>query len=256
MFSTPFYLDASVLAFGTTEFAFLIFLAAIILRVPRQATVARFTGLVALSALTYMLQETVLHMCRNAHWRAAAVPLAWIQFLSASEMVCVSRVDSACISADHGGPKAQTNSNQAVQVVGLLWNLRRVGTRWQVKNIPVSSSSGSASSSRVRFVLRRLATTFLAYIILDVMVSGPAPDLALVSPQKETLFRLSCLSLDDVVFRTIGTVSFWLSSALINTIMTNIAAIVSVLSGLSSPADCPPLYGSIGEAYSLRRFWG
>lgn len=251
MSSSPFYLDASVLAFGTVEFAFLIFFTVVILRVPRQATVTRFTGLVALSALTYMLQGTILHMCRNPHWRAAAVPLAWIQFLSASEMVCVSCVDAACISASRGGSKAQ-----AIQVVALLWNLRRVGTRWQVKNIPASSSSGPASSSRARFVLRRLTTTFLAYVILDIMVSGPAPDLALVSPQKETLFKLSCLSLDDIIFRTIGTVSFWLSSALINMVMTNIAAIASVISGLSSPADCPPLYGPIGEACSIRRFWG
>lgn len=256
MFSSPFYLDASVLAFSATEFAFLIFLTVVILRVPRQATVTRFTGLVALSGLTYMLQETVLHLLKNPHWRAAAVPLAWIQFLSASEMICVSRVDAACISVSRGGSKAQTTTNRAIQVVALLWNLRRVGTRWQVKNIPASSSSGPASSSRVRFVLRRLTTTFLAYVILDIMVSGPAPDMALVSPQKETLFKLSCLSLEDVVFRTIGTVSFWLSSALINIIMTNIAAIGSVLSGLSSPADCPPLYGPIGEAYSMRRFWG
>lgn len=256
MSSWPLCLDASVLAFSTTEITFLIFLTVVILRVPRQATVTRFTGLVLLSALTYMLQGTVLHLLKNPHWRAAAVPLLWIQFLSASEMICVSRVDSACISASHGEPKAQTITNQAIQVVALLWNLRRVGTRWQVKNIPASSSSGPASSGRARFVLRRLTTTFLAYVILDIMISGPAPDSALVSPQKETLFKLSCLSLDDVVFRTIGTVSFWLSSALINIIMTNIAAIASVLSGLSSPADCPPLYGSVGEAYSIRRYWG
>lgn len=26
--------------------------------------------------------------------------------------------------------------------------------------------------------------------------------------------------------------------------------------GLCSPADCPPLYGSFSEAYTIRRFWG
>lgn len=38
--------------------------------------------------------------------------------------------------------------------------------------------------------------------------------------------------------------------------MTNVGAIVAVLSGLSRPTDCPPLYGSFSDAYTIRRFWG
>ena len=96
----------------------------------------------------------------------------------------------------------------------------------------------------------------IAYLVLDIMISGPSPDLVMVSPQKETLLKLSYLSMDDVLFRTIGTVSFWISTALVNLIMANSVAIFSVLAGLSSTADCPPIYGSFGEAYSIRRFWG
>ena len=252
----PLDLDGSVLTFGTTYLAFLILFTGIILLVPQDATITRTASLVPLSTLTYMLQETIMQLCKNVHWRAAAVPILWIQFLSASELIWVSRVDSARIPARGGNPKAETIPSQAIDVIALLWNLRRVGTRWQVKNIPASSNSGPKSTSRLRFVLRRLTTIILAYLILDMMISAPSPDLALVSPQKETLFKPSDLSTEDVVFRIIGTLSFWLSSALINLIMTNGAAILSVLSGLSSPADCPPLYGFIGEAYSIRRFWG
>ena len=256
MASWPLDLDGGVLTFGTTYFAFLILFTAVILLVPQHATITRTASLVALSTLTYMLQETIMQLCKNAHWRAAAVPILWIQFLSASELIWVSRVDSAHIPARRGNPKAETIPNQFIDVVALLWNLRRVGTRWQVKNIPASSNRGPKSMSRLHFVSRRLTTIMFAYLILDIMISGPSPDLALVSPQKETLFNPSDLSMEDVVFRTIGTLSFWLSSALINIIMTNGAAILSVLSGLSTPADCPPLYGSIGEAYSIRQFWG
>ena len=252
----PLDLDGSVLAFGTTYFAFLTLFAGIILLVPQHATITRSASLVPLSTLTYVLQETVMQLCKNSHWRAAAVPILWIQFLSASELIWVSRVDSGNIPARRGNPKAKTILSQAIDVIALLWNLRRVGTRWQVKNIPASSNSGPESTSRLRFVLRRLTTIIFAYLILDIMISGPSPDLALVSPQKETLFKPSDLSTEDIVFRIIGTVLFWLSSALINLIMTNCAAILSVLSGLSSPADCPPLYGFIGEAYSIRKFWG
>lgn len=244
------------MAFGTTQFAFLILFTFAIILIPRQATIMRFTSLVALFAFTYMLQETFVQLCRNHHWRAAAAALFWIQYLSASEMIWVSRVDSAHISVSRGESKADVIAAQAIQVITLLWNLRRVGTRWQVKNIPISSSSGPASWSRARFMLRRLTTTIFAYLVLDIMVSGPCPDLALVSPQKETLFKLGGLSLEDIVFRTIGTVSFWFCTALINLAMANSVAILSVLVGSSSPTDCPPLYGPIGESYTIRRFWG
>ena len=256
MFYWPLCMDGSALAFGTTYFAFLLLFTFVILLVPPHATAKRFTSLLALSALTYMLQETFINLCKNSHWRAAVAPLVWIQFLSASEIICISRVDPAQISASPGGPRSKNTFTQAIQVIALLWNLRRVGTKWEVKNIPASSSSKSASWSRARFVLRRLTTTLFFYLVIDIMISGPSPDLVLVSPQKETLFKLGCLSLEDVVFRTIGTVAFWLSSALINLIMINSVAILSVLTGLSSPMDCPPLYGPIGEAYSIRRFWG
>lgn len=256
MSPSPPSLDGSALAFGTTQFAFLLSVAIVILLVPRTATVARFASMVALSALTYMLREAILDGCRNPQWRAVAAGLVWVQFLSASEMVWVSRVDSADVSASRGESRAESFAVQAIQVISLLWNLRRVGTRWQVKNTPASSSSGPASWDRTHFVLRRLTTTIFAYLIMDIMVSGPSPDLVLVSPQKETLFRLGSLSLEDVIFRTIGTVSFWFSTALINLIMSNSVAIVSVLAGLNSPTDCPPLYGPIGEAYNIRQFWG
>ena len=254
--SWPPFLDGSALPYGVTQLAFLIIFTIVILQVSRHATVIRFTSLIALSTLTYMLQEMFFKLCKNPHWRAAATPLVWIQFLSASEMVWVSRVDFANILASRDESRADTIVAPAIQVIALLWNLRRVGTRWQVKNTPAISSSGPASSSRAHFVLRRLTTTFFAYLVVDIMISGPSPDLVLVSPQKETLFQLNYLSLEDIVFRIIGTISFWITTALINLIMSNSVAIFSVLVGLSSPTSYPPLYGPIEKAYSMRQFWG
>ncbi len=249
-------LNGSVLAFGVTQSAFLILFTIVILLVPQHATVRRLTGLLALSSLTYILQETFFQLSTNPHWRAAAAPLFWIQFLSASEMLLVSRVDAAYFSASRRQSRTATTAVRAMQVITLLWNLRRVGTKWQVKTLSATPRSGPGSSSRNSFLLTRLTTTLLLYLVLDIMVSGPSPDSVLVSREKETLFEPGSLSLEDFIFRIIGTVSFWLSTALINLLMSNTVAIFSVLVGLSAPKDCPPLYGSIGEAYSVRRFWG
>ena len=244
-----------MLAFATTQLAFLILFTSVILLVPRHATIPRLSSLAALSTLTYILQNTFIHLCENPHWRATAVPLVWIQFLSASELIWVSRVDIDSVSS-RGKSGDKNTFGRATQVIALLWNLRRIGTKWQIKNLPVSSSSGPAPWSQGRFLLQRLTRTFLAYLVLDIMISGPSPDLALVGLQKQTLFNLGSLSMDGVIFRVIGTASFWLSSALLNLVMSNSVATLSALLGLSSPAGCPPLYGSIGEAYSIRRYWG
>lgn len=248
--------NGSALFFGTTLLAFLALFTTVILLVPRQATLTRYTSLIALSTLTYVLQETLLQLCKNPHWRAAAAPLLWIQFLSASEWILVSRLDAAHIPRRHGKHRLETIATQATDTIALLWNLRRVNTKWQAKNVPTSSSSGPASSSRARFILRRLTTTLLAYLVMDIIVSAPPLGSILVSPEKATLLKLRDLSSEDLIFRTIGTLSFWLSTALINLIMSNSIAIISVLTGLSAPANCPPLYGSIGDAYTIRRFWG
>ncbi|KAM0804237.1 membrane bound O-acyl transferase family-domain-containing protein, partial [Usnea florida] len=227
-----------------------------ILLVPRQATLTRFTSVIALSTLTYVLQETFLQLCKNPHWRAAAAPLLWIQFLSASEWILISRLDAAHIPRRRGKHQLDTLITQVTDVIALLWNLRRVNTKWQTKNIPTNSSSGPTSSSRSHFILRRLTTTLIAYLVMDIMVSAPPPDPNLVRPEKATLLKLHDLSSEDLIFRTIGTLSFWFSTALINLILSNTTAILSVLSGLSAPSNCPPLYGSILEAYTIRNFWG
>ena len=248
--------NGSVHAFGTTLLTFLALFTTVILLVPRQSTLTRFTSLIALCSLTYVLQETFLQLCENPHWRAAAAPLLWIQFLSASEWILISRLDAAHIPRRRGKQGLDTIITQVTDVIALLWNLRRVNTKWQTKNIPSSSSSGPASSSRSHFILRRLTTTLIAYLVMDIMVSAPPPDPKLVRPEKATLLKLHDLSSEDLIFRTIGTLSFWFSTALINLIMSNTTAILSVLSGLSAPTDCPPLYGSILEAYTIRNFWG
>lgn len=215
-----------------------------ILTTSAQATVIRAVILVILGICTYWTESMIVPLCLGygrPHWAAAVASLLWVQYLSASEIFLVSRVDAAKL------PK----SGSAIPVVGLLWNMRRVGTRWQIKNLP-----STTSQSRTGFVLKRLAVTLVAYLLVDAVVSAPPPSAALVTPDKATLFCLSKLDVDDIIFRSSMTVGYWLTTGVLNLFMTNVGAISSVLLGLSEPADCPPLYGSFSEAYTVRRFWG
>ncbi|ETS78135.1 hypothetical protein PFICI_10197 [Pestalotiopsis fici W106-1] len=137
--------------------------------------------------------------------------------------------------------------------IALLWNLRRIGTRWQAKNVPCASD---VVVSRASLVGRRLASTIIALTILDIMTSAPPPDPAMVGLENQSLSGMGCMSPACLAFRVIGTVSFWLSTALINLVMANTVTLLSVLAGWTLPTVCPPLYGDLLESYSIRNFWG
>ncbi|KAK1970769.1 hypothetical protein LY78DRAFT_209769 [Colletotrichum sublineola] len=168
--------------------------------------------------LSYALEQECLRFMRNSHWRAIAAPLIWIQLLSASDMVLVERASSLDFRPQAKNPAEflARNKTALFRVLSLLWNLRRVGTRWAAKNTPAAPRQRP-----VEFVCQRAATVLVAYLVLNILVSSPAPDAALIGQQKETLWNMQALSREDLIFRVIGTVSFWISVALLLLIISN-----------------------------------
>lgn len=240
------------LAFVCTEAVFLALFAYTLLQTPSQLILKRFMGVLMLTALTYTMESAIVPICARQsrpHWAVTAASLLWVQLLSASELLLVSRVSAVELSS----PSRSSISN-ARSAIGLLWNMRRIGTPWQVKNVP--STKGLEKQSRPEFIFRRATVTILAYLFVDFIASMPPPEPALVQPDKASLFPQHGLSIDDVIFRTIMTFSYFLTTAILNLFMTNVGAIFVVLTGLNKPTDCPPLYGSFSEAYTIRRFWG
>lgn len=255
-------ISTSLLQAVGLEVVFLAVFALTIVKTEARSTVKRATGWITLCGTTYTIEWLMVQTCRvveRPHWAAISTALLWIQFMSASDLAIVSRVDASQLCpADAQSPINQEHAGEPLKAsksaIGLLWNLRRVNTRWQVKKTP--STAELQKQSRISFVLGRVAITLAIYLFVDAIISLPPPDLAMVQADKATLFSLHTLSLDDAIFRTVTTISYWLSTAIVNLFMINTAAIVSVLLGLSKPADCPPLYGSVFESYTVRRFWG
>jgi hypothetical protein len=234
-------LPASVCA----EMAFLATFAYIITKTPAQATAYRFLGFVLLATITYSMETLISQVCLlngRPHWAAISGSFIWIQLLSGSELLLVSRVKRSDL------PRSRSGSLSAI---GLLWNVRRIDTKWQVKNVPLGKGG---KSSRTTFLLRRIALALCAYILIDIAVSLPPPNPSLVMADKALLFSLP--SLDDFIFRSITTITYWVSSAIINFLMNSFGVIFAVFFHLSNPEDCPPLYGSFMDAFTIRRFWG
>lgn len=244
--------DNEPLAFVAAEAAFLIFFTIVLLYVPRQAVFLRLTSVFALAVPTFILQSTVFQLSDYPYRRTLVVAISLIRLLSVSEFICISRVTLKPDRSNRITETTKTNITRAAQAVGLAWNFRRIRTPWQAKNIPIMSFHG-----RTRFLVMRLITIFFAYIIIDIMLSAPPPNPTLVKPGKETLVNIGRLSLEDIRFRIIGTFSFWLMVCTGNLMMyDSIATLPWVLIGVISPEDCPPLHGSVREAYTIRRFWG
>lgn len=232
-----------------STFAFLL------LHTPRQAAKKRIAGVAVLGAATYAMESLIVQLCLNngrPHWAAVLVALLWSQLLNASDLLLVLRVDAAQLSKLHG-QDART-AGRVRSAAGLLFNSRRVGTTWQVKNTP--STAGLESQSCAAFLLTRITITISAYLFVDIMTSLPPPDPAFVRADKATLLSLNSLSVEDIIFRLATTISYWVTTGIVLMVMNNTGAIVAVLSGLYRPADCPPPFGSFLEAYTVRRFWG
>lgn len=238
-----------ILAFACTEIGFITVFALVAVSTPKEAMSTRVGGLFVLVAATFTMEGLITPLClenERPHWAAILTALLWVQFLNASDLLLLLGID-AC---------QWVNSLSTMGVgsaVGILFNSRRVGTPWQINNLPSTADIRTQSPSS--FLLRRLTVTAASYLFLDIMVSLPPPDPVMVLNDKVAL-SLRGLSVDDVIFRIGATMAFWFTSAVVVIATNNLFAIIAVLLGLSQPEDCPPAFGPFLEAYNMRRFWG
>lgn len=259
-YSASFPLSVQGLIF--TEAAFIATYAFLLLNTPSKATSKRVIGLLVLGTATWMLEKSLVQRCmdnKRPHWAAIITAFLWVQLAHASDLLLVRGVDSAKLST-YGGSKnkyrAISSSAPKSTVVALLFNSRRIGTPWQVKNVP--STTSLEGESRTTFILRRSAILLLAYLFVDIMVSLPAPDPVFVRADKATFFPdfYGPSAVDNTIFRVATTVSFWLTTGIVVIATNNLYAILAVASGLSRPVDCPPPLGSFLDSFTVRRFWG
>lgn len=245
-------------ATAAAELVFVTIYVLTILLVPARAVNIRLLSLALLAAVSWVLGNAFIALLPVPQWRATMTTFCGIQLLNASEILCVFCVDSPSLCQPAPG-QAKTSSSDykngtatlVSKAIALLWNLRRIGTQWEIKRI-----APTRRESPVRFLLRRVSLTLLAYSVLEVLLLQPPPERALIAPGKETLFHFGQLSMNDIYFRVGATIGMGITVALYNLIMVNIANIVLVAVGMTRPEDCPTLNGAVGEAYSVRKFWG
>lgn len=141
----------------------------------------------------------------------------------------------------------------------LLTTLRGVDTSYEIKGL-----EKPPSQSRLRFIAWNLLIVMVQYLILDFFTSQPLSEAdkdRLFAPGREYLvFRPKHLpppTVEEVMVHVGIALMCWgpMGRWFID-VQYRITALLSVSLGVSRPEQWPPMFGSIFETYTLRRFWG
>ncbi|KAK7982160.1 hypothetical protein PG988_004398 [Apiospora saccharicola] len=239
-----------------------VFSACVLTAAPNQ--VERYAGVVMLGGLTFVFQSSLYFWCHNKGWVSLLVTTAWTTFWHAVEMLLVSNVAFPDIKelvrqrqkpAVAGSKKPLTVWQLIVCTSALLCKWRRVGTKWQIPNLPKFSSDGSVPGTG-KFLFWSILKIAGSYLTMSMFNVAPPPNPDMIALQNRDFFsRLDEITKGEAIFRVVSTAVFFVNVALMVTMWYYLVCVVSVVLGLASPEDCPPFYGSLRNAYTLRGLW-
>lgn len=136
-------------------------------------------------------------------------------------------------------------------------SFRYIGTPYQARNVPhFSASDPSYIPSRSNFLSRKAIIFLISFTILDLINLGADSPLNF-SPETIPLFsRVSHITGQQLLTRLITTLGYGIAVCTFQQFVHSIVALIDVGFGFSKVEFWRPLFGSPGEAYTLRRFWG
>ena len=137
---------------------------------------------------------------------------------------------------------------------------RYIGSPYQARNVPpYSTSDPSYIPSRRVFLLQRGATFLFSYVLTDllVLVSQSYRNHYVFADSYVPFYaRLDEVTAEEVLIRVGTTIGFWFGAYTSIQAYHSATALIAVASGLMTPADWRPTFGSLSNAYTLRGFWG
>ncbi|KAK8011049.1 hypothetical protein PG990_010014 [Apiospora arundinis] len=218
---------------------------------------ARVGGVLVLAGLTGAFQASLRGWCANKGYVSLLVTTAWTICWHAVEMLLVSKVSAADIEelAQKHYSKSGASPTKRWQLFvctsSLLCKWRRIGTKWQIPN--PRGSRQTAVFPAGPHTLRGLRA---AFTLLSMFSVAPPPDPNLIAIENQQFFsRLGDISGEEAIFRVVSTAVFFINVALMVTMWYYLICVSSVVLGLANPEDCPPFYGSLWNAYTLRGLW-
>jgi hypothetical protein len=146
-------------------------------------------------------------------------------------------------------------------VVRLFYQPRGIRTPWQIKNAPRQPAyyqrRGLKEPSRGRFLVRQSVIAVWQYLALDLFATL-ALQQALEQEKHGALPSVVqwSLSVEQWIERLISNlVAGFVVSRILIDFHHRAFSIIVVGLGLDSPSNCPPLFGKVGDADTMRGFW-
>ncbi|VUC24039.1 unnamed protein product [Clonostachys rosea] len=227
------------------------FFAFIIVFTRRDATGIRVCASIALAILTEFLHDSGNDILSPLQQRVFG-PMLWHNYLSLVELILFSRADKSELGDPSNRPPRGV-AGAWLQALALIFNPRRIGTKWEVKGI----SNRSKAQGRFGFAFRSLVKALIASTVIDVILRlPPKPEPHLLEPGKETLYTFWNLSAEDIIFRFMVVLMFTTITCLTVVCMYYFAAAVTVAIGINKLESWPPIFGSLRNAYTIRGLWG
>ena len=139
---------------------------------------------------------------------------------------------------------------------------RYIASPHQAPNTPPYSSCNLTHiPSRATFVARKLGILLVCYLITDLTTRGNQPALnpILYADSKIPFFSRLChgeIGGEELATRVITSLGFWFGGYFIIQGYSGFWQLLSIASGMYGPELERPIFGSFGEAYTIRGFWG
>ncbi|KAL8826942.1 MAG: hypothetical protein Q9170_007209 [Blastenia crenularia] len=157
-----------------------------------------------------------------------------------------------CIACD--------NDQQLRFGLGISLQSRFAATEWPTKNIPpFARNDPDYLPGKAEFLRANTLKWILYILILDIagiFNHGNGNTTTFASERIPLLTRASSVSGEELVTRIAVASSFWIFQYLVIEVVYGAFAILAIASGVSTVAAWPPMFGFIGDCWSLRQFWG
>lgn len=215
------------------------------------------------AVLPWMVKVTgrFIHIDMNPNYAMRSVVSNIVVLnIQAARLLLINPVDNDALCHD-----LATRPNFFVRLyraLELLLCTRAVGTPWQVNNVPSLPAyyrrRGMGVPPRARFLTRELAILVWQYLFLDLlntaMLSFPPEQGNVQSAAEGDVLGIDWgRAAGKSVSNSLGW--FFVARAQID-FYDRLATAFLVLLGVYSPSAFRPFFGRIGDAYTLRGFWG
>lgn len=137
---------------------------------------------------------------------------------------------------------------------------RHLNTPYEVKNCRhFSAKDKSYVPSRPKFILGALGSFVACYLFIDINDANAQSDQdsSLFAPDKVPFFsRLADVAPEELAVRFIIPLIIWATSYSMIQMTYDLMSIVAVSLHITNVNSWRPVFGSIWDAYTVRKFWG